>query len=78
MPGVQDDQAHAFQHPLLHAVHDVVLHLAVCDVPPPCQHVGLGQDTFGQTGKDGLDFIALFDHHPDAVIDSMAELPEIF
>ena len=48
MPGVQDDQPHAFPDPLLHALDDGVLDLAVRGVAPPQQHVGLGEPRLGQ------------------------------
>ena len=32
----------------LDALDDLVTHLGVGDVPPPCQHVGLGKDVISQ------------------------------
>ena len=48
MAGMQDDQAHAFPDPLLHALDDRVVDLAVGRVAPPEQHVGLGEPLLGQ------------------------------
>ena len=38
--GVQDDEPHAAEHRLVHAVDDRVVDLVVGGVPPPGQHVG--------------------------------------
>ena len=75
--GVQHDQPHALQHALLHAVHDLVLHLAVRHMAPPGQHVGveqhfLGQPMLGLVQRSSLDVEALLaqrigDHNMHAV-----------
>jgi hypothetical protein len=38
--GVQHQQAHAFEHALVHALNDAFFHLAVRAVAPPGEHVG--------------------------------------
>ena len=48
VPGVHHHQPHAGEHPQLHPVHDLVAHLGVGGVPPPHQHVGVGQHLLGQ------------------------------
>src|SRR5690606_37985867 len=36
---VQHDEPHAFEHALLHAIDDFVLHFVVSHVPPPRKHI---------------------------------------
>ena len=45
---MQYDEAHALQHALLHALHDLVPYLAVAYVAPPREHVSRSQDLLGQ------------------------------
>jgi hypothetical protein len=45
---VQHDQAHPVQHARMNARHDLIADLAVRDVAPPDQHIGLGQRRLGQ------------------------------
>ena len=58
---MQDDEAHALPHPLLHPLDDGVVDLAMRHVAPPQQHIGLGQALDGQpvlrhVERHGLDF----------------------
>ncbi len=48
MAGVEDDEAHAVQHALIHAVDNLILHVAVRHVAPPDQHVGVVQHLLRQ------------------------------
>src|SRR6478672_1238059 len=49
MGGVQNDQPHPIQHPLLHARYDIVAHFCMSHVSPPGQHIGIGQHCVGET-----------------------------
>ena len=45
---MKDDEAHPVENASMDALDDLVTHLGVRDVPPPCQHVGLGKDVISE------------------------------
>src|SRR5260221_12832128 len=49
MPRVQHDDAHAFEHTLVDARHDLLFDLAVGNVTPPSDHVGVLENLLGET-----------------------------
>ena len=76
--GVKDDEPHALKNPLLHAVHDFVLDLAVGHVAPPVQDVGvvehlLGQPVLGlvQRGVTGLKAARLLQRRADGAVQAV-------
>src|SRR5258707_9820405 len=40
VPGMQHNQSHACQNPLLHTLHNLVGHLVMREMSPPDQHIG--------------------------------------
>jgi len=48
MTRMQDNQAHSFENPLLNPLHHRVGHLPMSKMPPPGEHIGLGEQRRGQ------------------------------
>jgi len=43
------EEPHSFQNPFLNPIDDFVRHLAVCNMPPPNQDIGVGETGFRQS-----------------------------